>query len=172
MLFFFLYSARGGPAGLANKVTSAWGELAGEANLPFSGWGEPGEARFSTADSARCWSGSAPRTAPGSAPRTAPGGWPGSAPRTAPGAGPAQHRGRRWLGSARPASPLCHRHCSGARGRRSRASRTAPSLQRDPAPDIRLASGAEAEDVGLPSGWWGWVGGGRPAASRGFNLRR
>lgn len=160
--FFFLYSARGGPAGLANKVTQHLGRIGRGGEPPFLGLGEPGAARFSTADSAKCWPASAPRTAPG------------SAPRTAPGAGPAQHRGRRRLGSARPASPLCphHRHCSGARGRRSRASRTAPSLQRDPAPDIRLASGAEAGGVGLPSGWWGWLGGGRPSASRGFNLRR
>lgn len=156
-----MYSARGGPAGLANKVTQHLGRIGRGGEPPFLGLG-------------------------GSRGRL------GSARRTAPSVGPVQHHGQRPVqhhgqrpglaplstadggGSARPASPLCphHRHCSGARGRRSRASRTAPSLQRDPAPDIRLASGAEAGGVGLPSGWWGWVGGGRPSASRGFNLCR
>lgn len=102
--FFFLYSARGGPAGLANKVTQHLGRIGRGGEPPFLGLGEPGAARFSTADSAKCWPGSAPRTAPG------------SAPRTAPGAGPAQHRGRRRLGSSRlsavpPPPPL--QWCSG-----------------------------------------------------------
>lgn len=81
--FFFLYSARGGPAGLANKVTQHLGRIGRGGEPPFLGLGGAGggsvqhggqrqvlarfsttdSARFSTTDSARGWPRSAPRTA-------------------------------------------------------------------------------------------------------------
>lgn len=115
-------------------------------------------ATLSTADSARRERCSAPWTAAViGAPRL---------PADLPAAPLRSGAALAWLGPPlRCAPPL--QCCSGPE---EQASRTEISLQRDPAPDIRLASGRDAGGVDLPSGWWGWMGGGRPSTTPGFNL--
>ena len=154
--FFFLYSVRGGPVRLANKVTRRLGRI-GRGNEPplprQAGQGEgPGGL-------------SAPWTAAG---RVSP-----SAPWTASGGGRDQHPGQRRCAALRGRLPSGRRLRSGAAlarpsappvppppplqwcwGPEDQASSTEISLQRDLAPDIRLARGGDAGGVGLPSGWW------------------
>lgn len=119
--------------------------------------GRPGGAPVGTPGSNRAGGlGQNPGQATGRPSRSAP--WT-AAERGAPRA-PAQRpaaplRSAPALPGLVPPLRLCprHRHCSGARGRRSRLSRTEISLQRDLAPDIRLARGEDAGGVGLPSAW-------------------
>lgn len=82
--FFFLYSARGGPAGLANKVTQHLGRIGRGGEPPFLGLG-----------GSRGRLGSARRTAPSVGPLQHHGQRPVQHHGQLPGAGAVQHHGQR-----------------------------------------------------------------------------
>lgn len=141
-----MYSVRGGPVGLANKVTRHSGRMGRGSEPPLPRQAGQGEGREGS------------------------GQHPGQ--RLAGGSG--QHPGQRRCAALRGRLRSGRRLRSGAAlarpssppvppppplqwcwGPEDQASRTEISLQRDLAPDIRLARGGDAGGVGLPSGWWG-----------------